>query len=245
MKCPSLPKTSTAPARANGGDHEGVEAASARHQRPRDGARNLQHDPVEGSEIEFISAEPPSAASEFRSGSYRIHPPRRFGGYEFDLATFYRVMLRFRAAIPRSAGAWRSRPPTPSWSPPIGPSRRKSRFLEATGISLPHRPPPLGTLTPADGGYVLNGTWDYCSGIPYATHVIVGAFAPGSTARRRGSATRWCLAAATRSLTTGAATGCSGCGRAGSNSVRIENLRVPEHHVAFLSAGLSSGPSPW
>jgi len=28
----------------------------------------------------------------------------------------------------------------------------------------------------------------------------------------------------------------------GSNSVRIENLRVPEHHVAFLSAGLSSGP---
>ena len=34
----------------------------------------------------------------------------------------------------------------------------------------------MGTLTPVDGGYIMNGTWDYCSGVPYATHFIGGCF---------------------------------------------------------------------
>jgi 3-hydroxy-9,10-secoandrosta-1,3,5(10)-triene-9,17-dione monooxygenase len=27
----------------------------------------------------------------------------------------------------------------------------------------PHRAPPMGTAEPANGGYVVSGTWDYCS----------------------------------------------------------------------------------
>ena len=39
------------------------------------------------------------------AGFYRILQPRRFGGYEFGLPTFWRVMLAVSAAIPAPAGA--------------------------------------------------------------------------------------------------------------------------------------------
>jgi 3-hydroxy-9,10-secoandrosta-1,3,5(10)-triene-9,17-dione monooxygenase len=38
----------------------------------------------------------------------------------------------------------------------------------------PSRTPPRVAATPADGGYVLNGEWDYVSGCDIATHIIGG-----------------------------------------------------------------------
>jgi 3-hydroxy-9,10-secoandrosta-1,3,5(10)-triene-9,17-dione monooxygenase len=32
-----------------------------------------------------------------------------------------------------------------------------------------------GTVTPVEGGYVVDGTWHYCSGAPYSTHFIAHA----------------------------------------------------------------------
>src|SRR5207302_8993554 len=39
----------------------------------------------------------------------------------------------------------------------------------------PHRAPPGGTARRVDGGYVINGSWAYSSGVPYATHFLGGA----------------------------------------------------------------------
>jgi 3-hydroxy-9,10-secoandrosta-1,3,5(10)-triene-9,17-dione monooxygenase len=36
----------------------------------------------------------------------------------------------------------------------------------------------MGTAEPADGGYVVSGTWDYCSGIAHATHFMGNALVP-------------------------------------------------------------------
>ena len=30
----------------------------------------------------------------------------------------------------------------------------------------------MATAEPANGGYVVSGTWDYCSGIAHATHFM-------------------------------------------------------------------------
>ena len=44
----------------------------------------------------------------------------------------------------------------------------------------PHRAPPMGTAEPADGGYVVSGTWDYCSGIAHATHFMANCTVAGT-----------------------------------------------------------------
>jgi 3-hydroxy-9,10-secoandrosta-1,3,5(10)-triene-9,17-dione monooxygenase len=41
----------------------------------------------------------------------------------------------------------------------------------------------MGTAEPADGGYVVSGTWDYCSGISHATHFMGNAMVAGTTDR--------------------------------------------------------------
>lgn len=50
----------------------------------------------------------PETNDEFiRAGFYRIVQPRRFGGYEFDIETFFKVMIEIARGCPRAAGCWR------------------------------------------------------------------------------------------------------------------------------------------
>ena len=101
----------------------------------------------------------------------------------------------------------------------------------------PHRAPPMGTLTPVDGGYLMSGTWDYCSGIPYCNHFIGGCLIKregeppvhGHAMVPNGSYTILDDWGGDKVL---------GMRASGSNSVRVENIFVPEHHVGYLSPGL-------
>ena len=56
-------------------------------------------------EAERLGHHTPELDREFtRAGFYRILQPRRFGGYEFGLPTFWRVMLAVSKAILAPAG---------------------------------------------------------------------------------------------------------------------------------------------
>jgi alkylation response protein AidB-like acyl-CoA dehydrogenase len=175
------------------------------------------------------------------AGFYRITQPRMFGGYEFDLGTFYRVMLEIARGHPGVG-----------WCLALGASHAfevASHWSEQAQVELfgdghfiaPHRAPPLGTLTPVDGGYRLSGQWDYCSGIPYATHFIGGALirrpgqppVHGHAVVAKGSYTILDDWGGDKVL---------GMRASGSNSVRVEDVFVPEHHVGYLAPGLASTP---
>ena len=113
------------------------------------------------------------------AGLYRTVQPRMFGGYEFDIPTFYRAMLEISHGHP-SAG-WcltlcASHPflIASHWSE----EAQRELFGTDGHFAAPHRVPPSGTLTPVDGGYRLTGQWDFCSGIPYSTHLVCGALLP-------------------------------------------------------------------
>ena len=80
------------------------------------------------------------------AGFYRITQPRMFGGYEFDLATFYRVMLEIARGHPGVG-----------WCLALAASHAfevASHWCEQAQVELfgdghfiaPHRAPPLGTL---------------------------------------------------------------------------------------------------
>lgn len=116
----------------------------------------------------------PDTHEEFaRAGFYRILVPRRYGGYEFGIDTFLRVARTLARGCPSTG-----------WMYCLGASHAltvASLFDEATQTELfaagdficPATVVPTGTAErAADGGWVLNGTWGYCSGAPYATHFI-------------------------------------------------------------------------
>ena len=175
------------------------------------------------------------------AGFYRILQPRRFGGYEFGLPVFWRVMLAVSAGDPGTGwgltlgahhalvvGAWFSA------------AGQRDIFAPAGDFRCPHRPPPMGTAEPADGGYVVSGTWDYCSGIAHATHFMGNATVAGTPDR--------IAVVIPRDQVTvlddwgGGAT--LGMNASGSNSVRADAVFVPAHRTAPADWTRHDTPAP-
>ena len=129
---------------------------------------------AEAAEAEERGTYSPELHEQFvAAGFHRILQPRRFGGYEFGLDTFYRVMIEISSA---DAGI--------GWNLCLGSAHALqvgAFFPEAAQAELfgpdghfvgPSRAIPRGKATPAPGGYRVSGRWDYCSGATYSTHVI-------------------------------------------------------------------------
>ena len=114
------------------------------------------------------------------SGFSRILQPRRFGGYEFDLPTFLRVMVRISTGDPGTG-----------WCLTLGSSHAVvvgsffDEMVQAEAFGLdgdfrcPHPVAPLGNATRAEGGWRITGKATYASGIPYATWALCTALVIG------------------------------------------------------------------
>ncbi|MGW3359724.1 acyl-CoA dehydrogenase family protein [Streptomyces bungoensis] len=165
-----------------------------------------------------------------RAGLYRILVPRRYGGYEFGPETFVKVSM----ALARGC-------PSTGWMYLFGAAHALvvgTLFDEATQAELfaggdficPATVAPAGSAQPdGEGGWLLDGTWNYCSGAPYATHFI------GHTlvARGEGEPPAPMLFIAPREQFErlddwGSQLGLKG---SGSHSIRIEGGRVPGNHT--------------
>jgi 3-hydroxy-9,10-secoandrosta-1,3,5(10)-triene-9,17-dione monooxygenase len=119
-------------------------------------------------------------ADFLKNGFYRTIQPRRFGGYEFSLRDFIRIMSEIARGCPSSG-----------WTLALtaGHPHMLSHFTEeaqreiygATGdVRAPARPVPGGQAEKAEGGYVVSGAWDYASNCDHATHFVGTAVVAGS-----------------------------------------------------------------
>lgn len=208
-------------------------------------ARALQprlREEQEGTERRGVHSE--TLHQEFRkAGFYRCLQPRRFGGYEFDIKTFFRLAIELARGDPSTG-----------WCVILGAGHAltlASYFPEPAQVDAfgPHGDfcapcvaAPLGTATPARGGWVINGTWAYASGAPYGTHfmpcVLMPAGKPGETRSGLGLLPRsqW------KMLDDWG--GILGLRGSGSNSIRVEEAHVPETHVVpvdMLDVDVSGG----
>ncbi|HXE16990.1 MAG TPA: hypothetical protein VN632_07160 [Stellaceae bacterium] len=165
------------------------------------------------------------------AGFYRCLQPRLYGGYEFDVPTFYKTMLEISRGHP-SAG-WcltlcASHPfiVASHWSE----QGQRELFGPDGFFAAPHRPPALGTATPVEGGYIVDGVWDYCSGIPYSSHFIGGArLMDGKTPP---DAVNICVPKhQVVVLDDWGGDKTLGMRASGSNSVRIDKQFIPAHYV--------------
>jgi 3-hydroxy-9,10-secoandrosta-1,3,5(10)-triene-9,17-dione monooxygenase len=163
------------------------------------------------------------------AGLYRMLQPRRFGGYEFDLPTFWQAMLAVSAGDPGTG-----------WALTLGAHHalgigayfteagQRDIFGPSGDFRAPHRAPPMGTAEPVTGGYVVSGTWDYCSGIAHATHFMGNALVAGTSDRITAVLPR----AEVTVLDDWGDGRTLGMNSSGSNSVRVDGAFVPAHRTA-------------
>jgi 3-hydroxy-9,10-secoandrosta-1,3,5(10)-triene-9,17-dione monooxygenase len=110
------------------------------------------------------------------AGFSRCMQPRRFGGYEFDLTTFLKVMVAIATGDPGTG-----------WCLQLGSSHAwivASLFPEDVQATVfgpdgdfrcPHPAGPTSQAVEVDGGYRVTGRLPYASGIPYATWALGGS----------------------------------------------------------------------
>jgi len=109
-----------------------------------------------------------------KAGFYRMLQPRMFGGYEFDLATYYRISIE----IGHGGGAgiaWclnlahhHSYIVASFW-----PEQAQREIFGDGHFVAGARAGGTATAKAQDGGYVINGRFRYSSGCPYSTHHLV------------------------------------------------------------------------
>ena len=177
-----------------------------------------------------------------KAGLYRAVQPRMFGGYEFDIPTFYRAMLEISHGHPSAGWCLTLCASHPFLIASHWPEQAQRELFGTDGhFAAPHRVPPSGTLTPVEGGYRLTGLWDFCSGIPYATHLVCGAQLPVAG----GPPQVFCVAvprAKLRVLDDWGGDQTLGMRASGSHSVEIKGAFIPAHHAVPMQQGLFSRP---
>jgi 3-hydroxy-9,10-secoandrosta-1,3,5(10)-triene-9,17-dione monooxygenase len=161
------------------------------------------------------------------AGFYRMLQPRRFGGYEIALDDFFKVVIELSRADP--ATGWSlclSSAHVFQFAAFFGATAQDEMFPADGHVVIPSRNIPRGTTTPTEGGWILDGTWDYASGCTYATHMMgVGLDPDGQKqifivpADQIEVIDDW---GGGRTL---------GLGGSGSNSVRIDKVFVPSHRM--------------
>lgn len=188
---------------------------------------------AEQDQTERRSVHSEAVHEEFRkAGFYRCLQPRRFGGYEFDLKTYYRLGIEIARGDP-----------SVSWCLIVGAghalmlgsffdeSAQAEGFGPDGNFSAPSVAAPSGTATPVDGGWLVKGKWSYASGAPYATHFMPSVLILEDPDRPRAGIALVPRAQWKMLDDWGAILGMKG---SGSNSIAIEGARVPKDHVIHL-----------
>jgi 3-hydroxy-9,10-secoandrosta-1,3,5(10)-triene-9,17-dione monooxygenase len=157
------------------------------------------------------------------AGFYRLLVPRRYGGLEVDLPTFYAVMM----AISRGC-------PSTGWQLCLSAGhalqlasyfseRAQDEIFGVDGefIAPLSFGPQDVQVRRVEGGRIVSGTWHFASGIPYSTHHM-------GLIHEEGGTVAFVTPHFRRLDNWGGLIGLKG---SGSHSVVVEEAFVPDHHV--------------
>ena len=140
----------------------------------RDG---LREDAAAAAERGSSSAEHHEAFRE--AGFYRILQPRRYGGYQFGMGTFLRVIAEIGRGDPASAWGLCLASGHALHLASFYPEEGQAELFGPDGeFRCAQRAVPHGQAVPVPGGWRVSGRWDYSSGITWSTHFMGTVFAP-------------------------------------------------------------------
>jgi len=108
-----------------------------------------------------------------RAGFYRMLQPRVFGGYEFPVVDFIRVMTEVSRGCSESGWVLALTSGHPAAFLSGFPEQAQREVYGVTGdVRVPGVALPGGMAMPTDEGYRISGSWDYASGCDVATHFL-------------------------------------------------------------------------
>ena len=168
------------------------------------------------------------------AGLYRILQPKMFGGHELDVGTLLAVVTEISRGHPSSGWCFtlassHSLILASHW----GEQAQRELFGPAGEFRAAHRSVPAGKFKRVDGGYLIeSGSWSYSSGIPVATHFGGGALLPDKSGTPV-SVNFFVPREKVTILPDWGGDQSLGMQGSGSNTVRIENVFVPDHHIAW------------
>ena len=177
------------------------------------------------------------------AGFYRMLVPRRYGGFETDLETFYRVIIEIaRGDVSTGWCLCLASSHAKNVGTVFG-ERAQDEVFGDGDFRCPAVAAPAGRALRTAGGWEIAGTWAYCSGAPYATHYLGQTFV--APAEPGGPPGRMLLFIVPREQWTmlddwGTTLGLRG---SGSHSIRIDRARVAEHLVLQNHWLVDSDPS--
>lgn len=177
-----------------------------------------------------------------KAGFYRTLQPRRYGGYEFGVPTFARMIMEVARGCPGSGWCLAlSAGHSLNVAQLFGERAQEEAFGPDGHFAAAARAIPSGTATRAEGGWRLEGAWDYCSGVPYSTHVMVGV-----RLIEEGGAPQAAVALVPRTEWTMLDNWGDfiGMRASGSNTVQMQNAWIPDHYLVredFFAPNISQG----
>ena len=113
------------------------------------------------------------------TGVVRMLQPTQFGGYEADPRDFLAAVMEVGHSCP-SAGWISGVVGVHPWELAFNDERLQEEVWgddPDTWVASPYAP--MGTATPVDGGYVVDGRWSFSSGTDLCDWVVLGAGVPG------------------------------------------------------------------
>ncbi|MEV6586931.1 acyl-CoA dehydrogenase family protein [Streptomyces acidicola] len=198
-------------------------------------------------ETERLTHYPEATHDDFlRAGFYRVLQPRRYGGYEFGLPTFFRMVTEIARGCPSTGWALSLTAAHVLQAATLFEERAQDEIFGADGeFRAASTVTPVGIAQPdGDGHVVLDGTWSYASGAPYSTHYVGQTLrAPEKPGDPPGP---FVLFVAPRALWTVVDDwhGVLGLRGTGSNSIRIDQGRIPRYltrEVSLLDLPVEGG----
>ena len=109
------------------------------------------------------------------AGFYRILQPKMYGGYEFDLTVFARVIMEVARGCPGTGwGLCLASAHALNVAAIFSKEGQDILFGDDGEFAASARGVPSGTATETDGGWIIDGLWDYCSGAPHSNYAVFG-----------------------------------------------------------------------
>lgn len=173
------------------------------------------------------------------AGFYSVIQPRKYGGLEASLSDYFKLILEIAKGDPSTGWCYALGTGKTLMVSSFYPEEVQRAIHETSGVVHAGHGPGRSSATPVKGGYIINGTFNYCSGIPYSNHLlgtapvngVIGEQAVNSwSAGRVGDLIEFVLPRGTDNYEVledwggGRTLGLNG---SGSHSVRVENQFVP------------------
>jgi 3-hydroxy-9,10-secoandrosta-1,3,5(10)-triene-9,17-dione monooxygenase len=179
-----------------------------------------------------------------KAGFYRIMQPRAVGGYQLPPAVFLKVVMEISRGHPGAGWCFTLAGSHAYLVASHWPAEAQAELFAPDGqFRAAHVVGPYGTMTRTEGGYIADGVYPFCSGIPVSTHFIGGGLAPQSDGEMK-----HVFFVVPRSeceiLPDWGEERFMGMQASGSNSVRLTQVFVPDRMITPALMMTSSEPYP-